>query len=258
MDVLINRAISVASKDNYIDKEISYLKNVSIVEFDISAAGLSTLSYKSLVPQETIEELRGMEKTKRNIKIGLILKRYPELNKIFADTLAEVRQEFIRINEIQINEILTIKKDAIFLINKNIRYYTVFGHFTFVRKNEYTSYMRLENKEFYLDSLHKELHTKGLRSEAVELSKDHLLKDIKTFMLSAEKVKEEQMYGILSRYRSNYLNRRLPVETYRNLEDGLYHLNKYSIMNIDETLVEDVDISQNYVKYILPIIRNII
>ena len=196
-----------------------------------------------------------MDKHSRTVKEGLLQKSNPKVAEEIISTLSKVRQAFVLLNQIEAHQIMTIKKDAIFLINKRPDVKVIKDYFEFREKNTYTSVMVLGKKEFYYNSFIDSLDTKGIGEDIVKRQKDFILKDIKSFLRASEKVNSETMFKLLKSYREKYLNRQLPVETYRELDSGMFRIGEYLIENISGEMLKDIDITQNYMNYILPLIQ---
>jgi hypothetical protein len=71
----------------------------------------------------------------------------------------------------------------------------------------------------------------------------------------SEKISEEQLYSNLKQYRHDYLNRLLPIETYRQLDTGVFLVGNFEMNTVDESYIDQIDISFNYQNYVLPLIR---
>jgi hypothetical protein len=247
----------LAEKTNYLNKDILYLKNTTITEYDIKSAGFTVIKYKKLLPEEEIFELEKIDKEERNIRIGKRILQYPRIGEEIINTLAEVRKDFVVLNQIYENDILSIKKDAIFLIRKNPTVLKI-GMFEFRAKKSYTSYCYLNKKEFYYSSLEDSLELKGFTEENRNKQNDYLLKDIKKIMTMSEKLINEQLFVFLKQYRSKYLNRQLDIETYRDIETGKFSVDDYFMEDISKELLQSADISQNYINYLLPLFNAVI
>ena len=139
MDAKVQAAINVASKTNYINPDFLYLKNVNITEWDIKSAGLSVLKFRKLLPKEELMQLEQMDKHSRTVKEGLLQKNHPEIAEEIINTLAKAREAFVLLNHITEEQILSIKKDAMFLINKTPETTVIKDAFTFRKQGVYTS-----------------------------------------------------------------------------------------------------------------------
>lgn len=254
-----NQALSIAKLTNYISPYIASIKNVSITEWDIKSAGLSVLKFKKLLPDELLEELTNMDKHERTVKEGLLQKQRPKLAEEIIETLSQARQAFVLINSIKPENILSIKKDALFLINENPKNNIIKEYFNFRKKSVYTSYILLgDKKEFYYNSNINILDIKGFNNEGSEKQQEYLWRDIKNLLKSWEKNPDSINFELLKSYRSKYLNRELPLETYREVETGYFRAGEYLFNNINETMRNNIDISQNYLNIIFPLIQKIL
>lgn len=251
-------AINTASKTNYLNPNYHYIKNAEITEWDIKSAGLSVLKYCKLLPEKELDELSKMEKHARTVKEGLLQKEYPIIAEKIIETLSKARQAFVYLNNIEDYQILTIKKDAIFLINKIPTNNIIKDYFEFRKKNTYSSVFIAGKKEIYYDAENDILDTKGIPEESVKLQEEYILNDIKRILKSAEGISQEALYKSLKSYRSKYLNRELPLEVYRELDSGKFRIRNYLIDNITDDLKSELDISQNYMNYILPLIQELL
>ena len=253
----IKLAQDIAKSTNYLNKEVYYLKNTSISEYDITSAGFTVIKFKKLLSDTQIQDLEKLEKYERNVQIGKLMLKKPTIATEIIQTLAKVREAFVVINEIYPEDILTIKKDAIFLIKKVPQKLKI-KEFEFRAKATYTSYCYLNKKEFYFSSVTKNMDVKGLSDNVRELQKDFLLKDIQRFLELAEKLPPEQMFTLLKNYRAKYLERKLDKETYRDLDTGMFKLRDYTMENISDEDLQEIDITQNYLNYLVPLFNILI
>ncbi len=247
------KALSILENTNYRNKDILYLKNVRISEWDIHSAGLAVIKYYKLLPEAEIQNMENMEKHARTVREGNLQRENKELAKKILDGLANVRKAFAVANHINENQILAIKKDALFLINSVIQNPNIKDSFEFREKGKYTSYIVLSGKEFYL-KLDGTVDVKGISDISREKQKKYFLKDIANFLKSAERINQDGMFQMLKSYRTKYLTRQLPIETYRDLNTGCFHVGKYMCDSVSDDMINDIDISQNYLNFIVPLI----
>lgn len=251
-----NPAIKTAEQTNYLNDSYRYLKNVTITEYDIRSAGFSVLTYRKLLPADELEKLSKLDKHTRTVKEGLLQREHPKIAEEIVNTLSKVRQAFVLLNKIPDESILSIKKDAMFLINQTPQTLVIKDVFEWRKKGVYTSYLQLPGKkEFYYNGREDKLDVKGLSKEVVEKQNNFLLKDIKNFLRSGERVNQEMIFSLLKSYREKYLKRQLPLEVYRELDSGYFRVGDYQMESIDEDMKNEIDISQNYMNYILPLIQ---
>jgi hypothetical protein len=246
-------------KHGYLNRDILNLKSAVIREFDLRDAGFSIIKNNNLFDDELKEKISQLSKQDKNVTIGKILRDHPNLSQFMMDELAKLRQKFVDSNNIKEENILSIKRDALFIMNQDARNLNIDGY-TWQVKGKYSSYLYVNRKEFYYDPWSDTIDIKGLSSETKE-SCSLFINDIKRIIRSWEKLPKDKLIRFLRDYRFNYLDRRLPLESYRELNRNFSYRLNFSIDNnlylsqIQnlETL-EIVDISYNYINYIIPII----
>ncbi len=251
---------TILAKDKYLDKDILYLKNRNIVEYDMKSAGFSIVKNKRLVHDEMLDRLSRLTNKQRNILIGKLQAGNRHFTKTLIGSFAEIRCEFGRLNELYNENILAVKKDAIFTIDVDAKNLLVFDAYQFDNKNNYTSYLYANRCEFFYSADRDVLDVKGISDVTREKQHDYLLNDIKNLLAKAEILNPEARYKMLKRYREQYLNRELPYQTYRCLSSGYYKLTTTECMLEECPLdnIDDIDITDNYRDFILPLIQNLL
>jgi hypothetical protein len=244
-------------KDKYLDKDTSYLISTNIIEYDISSAGYSISRYYKLLDDKTLSWLETLPKKERHIQIGLLCKRLPKYNDALKQAFINIRKEFFEANNIVDEDILAIKKDAIFLL----RYAntTKFGEdVEFAEKNTYTSYYYINKKEFYSNPM--KLDVKGISDETLELHKDYMLDFMQNIFRLAETSENSQIIRHLVGFIDAYKSRNLEAGYYRELNDSsTYRLSAeylkfpMGLSNVDD--VDDINISYNFMNYIRPLVE---
>lgn len=142
-----------------------------IYEYDISKANISILLECSKIDINRYNYLASLPKIERQIQIGMMQKDkdiLEALNKGFE----QARLNLINANLIQDDEIISIKKDAIF-VTRPLEY-TKFGYVKFNPKNRYQMMinMRQFHIELYYDGYNK-LDVKGIRDDILPLHAKH-------------------------------------------------------------------------------------
>ncbi len=237
-------------KQNYTNKDIDYVRNTHIVEYDMKSAGLTVLKNEGLIDDVKYDELLKLDKLSRNRKIGLMCKYDSKIKKIINEKIPDIMSKFISVNEIPAGNIISIKKDAVFVIKCDIQHMNVEGY-EFVAKNIYTSFVRLNRAEFYVSSEKNIVETKGLPHTDLQF-----IKDISSFLLMSEKLDDILMLRVLREYRSKYINLELPFESYRNILTNTFILDEYtSFDNVDAEDLWDIDTSFNYMFYFIPLVN---
>lgn len=246
----------------YLDKTIEMLKNVEIIEYDMRDAGFNIAKRFKLLSKKDLNYLATLDKHRRKIQMGL----YQKENKEFAINLVngfkQCRKDFFEANNIETEQIISIKKDAIFILNKKARV-TKFDNVEFVEKNKYTSYYYINKIEFYYYSPNNLLHVKGISDELLELHEKYMLTELKNiFKLVERSTNQKEYIKYIKKFAKYYRERELVNDYYRELNtQSLYRLKrKYmgvdmGLDNIEDDYIDEIDISYNYSHYIIPLIQ---
>lgn len=245
----------------YLNKDITNLKSCVIQEYDIRDAGFSIIKFNKLLDKKTISWLSGLDKKSKNVQIGLILRDNIELSTKIMKEFIRIRKVFFESNNLEDKDVLSIKKDAIFTINKPCKNLIVDDYFEFRKKNKYSSYIYLSNIEFYYSAWTGNLDIKGLGKKIIKNNK--FIDDIKMIMKINETLPYNRLFQNLLQYRHKYLNYELPIEHYRELnsdnkfilKNNFFENYKVVLDNItEEELKEEIDITYNYIKFVIPLI----
>ena len=113
---------NLAKKTLYVNPNIQFLSNMQIIEYDMKNAGFSLIKKYDMLPKKIIEKLEkiGKEekafdkkfgKQKQTIEIGKLQRKYPELAKKLKIGFEVERENFIRKNKLEEDDIISIKKD---------------------------------------------------------------------------------------------------------------------------------------------------
>lgn len=224
--------MSVYEKHNYLNKGIKYIKNAVITEYDMKNGGISILKHEGYLSDEDYNYLMNdLDKHQRNVEIGIWLKDQPEVSKGLMEGFREARRLFFEANNIQDSEVLTIKKDAIFLIDKFIDVEQVNEDYLFRKKNQYTSYINLSGKEFYYNLMEDIFDIKGFPEETLKRQENYLFKFVKECLKLDADGKSEELFVKLLEFKNDYVTKNLPVEYYYDILFNGY-LFKYEDHNV--------------------------
>ena len=253
---------------NLINECRSFEVNSSIVEWDMKRAGLNLTKEFGLLPDSKILELEKLPKKDCDIAIGKTQLRDPVFSKNLELKFTEAMNMFLEANDIDKDyDCTSIKKDACFVINKEIKYDS-FGNFIrFIPKNEYHAYVYIKPLEFYFkrDGL---IDLKGLsgdrktRNQFLDIHKDGMINFLFYIINLAEttNMDKKKMHQMLHQFVLLYKKKELDFDYYRefNLESRFrYQFLDGEIMadNIDSVMLEKVNIEYNYIHLILPLIN---
>lgn len=214
-------------KHNYLNKNIRYLKNTSIIEYDIHAAGTCILYELGLIKKELFEYLMSLDKFTRNRLVGDLLAQHPKWNKLQMKGFSDVMKRFMEENNIEDRDILSIKKDSIVLIgSKVIRSLFIDNLYQFNITGKYNNYMYLKEKELYINSKTLNYDTKNFNKDVLEVQSDYFINFIlSTIVLNSERDNRNEVFSSLKYFRSKFLNKELEDEYYFDLDEGSYIFN---------------------------------
>lgn len=219
---------------------INYLFNTYIREYDISKCNVNILLYKGIINEEEYNKIMNLSREYRQVHIGYILKD-ERVNKAFEEGLVEIRKKFLEINDLREEDILSIKNDAIFVINK-VPIYTTIGNIRFINKNTYTSFMKLAHMEIYygLDKQNNSevIDVKGINDSKLELHKNTILDIICNVLWYISNGDSRTAVDYINDVYNKYIRKELPIDYYRAFDNmsmynivvgdhryGLHHLN---------------------------------
>lgn len=244
--------------DKYL-QDIDYIIGANIYEYDMKNAGYNLAIYYGLLDEDTLAYLGTLTKEERTIRIGILQRDIPGFAKALLNAFAEMRKRFFIDNGIEEHHILSIKKDAVFLINKQCDK-TVYRNVEFVLKHRYTSYHRFSGFEYYFRNKGRELAVKGVNDEKLPLHEDYMLKFLKEIFVLLETSDNKRVVSRVKKFASQYKRLELDVGYYRELNAGsMYTLRMpgrdVSINSISYMEGFDIDHTFNYMTYILALIQ---
>ena len=211
---------------NY-SSEISYLNDTFIYEYDISKANINVLYSKGAINKDTYDYLYTASREIRQVYIGKLQKENKEIIDVLKAGIIEAKKWLFEANNIKDYEVLSIKNDAVFIINRVLNS-TQFGLIDFKCKNKYTSFYKLNNLEAYylFDSFTKneELEIKGISDNKLKLHEHYMLEFLKDLFYTLQTVNVEMAMRMLKDFYLSYINFALPTEYYRTFNsDSLFH-----------------------------------
>ena len=209
------------NKTTWTNPNIIYLFNTTIYEYDIKSAGLSISKMYHLLPEETIQKIESLPKNKRVVMEGKLQRDNKEYRNALAEGFKNVRKLFIESNGLSEDDIISIKKDAIF-VSRKVRF-TSFDCVKFVTKNKYTSYINTHGIEYYYSE--NALDIKGISDQLINLHEDGMLKFIINFFNKMETKSKKEVLRYVRNTFTDYKQYKLPVEYYREFNA----MSKYNV-----------------------------
>ena len=233
--------------------------NSTITEYDIKKANISLMRYYNLYPSEKLQALERLTKLQREVAVGLLQRDDKEFSKLLMKAFDDIVREFIFSNGLSEDDIISIKKDAVFVINHPIEKSKFGDSVEFVKKNTYQDYLRIPGYEFYFKA-NGNIDIKGINSDRFKKSTDGILNFVNEVMEFYKDNNNSTLCMYLADFVREYKKKELPFEYYRELNsqaefriiDGEYVI---TTDDMDESYIGQLDISYNYVNLVLPILR---
>lgn len=237
-----------------------FIINNYIREYDLSAANINALYTNGYFDKSTYDLFKSYDKKKREVEIGLLIKRDSRVYEIISSGIIDAKKLLFESNNIQDNEVLTIKNDAVFIISKEL-VTTVFGNYEFKCKNLYNTYLRILDLEiYYRDSLNSDdifFDIKGISDDKLYLH-TAMVSLISEVCYRVQRYDKSDNIRFIMNIYENFLYRRLPIEYYRNLDSFskytiINNIGIYSLDNISNDMINIISIDRN-----LSILRELI
>ena len=257
---------TVLSKEIWRNDTITNIINSTICEYDIKGAHL--VAIRILYGDKLYDKLAAMDKLSRNIYIGNMVKKDPELSTKLQKLLFKFKQKFIEENGILINNIVETTKDSLVLVQKipTNTIVKVNGVEVEFRNKDgiYSSFYKLGNKSVLYDSMTGNLRIKGINMQTVQESEfvNLYLKDLLTTLETSISLGTLECLKILKEMRKKYIN--FPNNNiYKSLNDK----NKFIYEIAGEMIETDVEIDNpnakmmkimNYKDFVMPLMKSVI
>lgn len=231
---------------------ISYIIGTYIREYDISKANINILYHENKLKQTQYNFLYSCPKIQREIYIGKMIKNNPELYTVLKNGIRKFRVKLYTSNSLNDSDILSIKNDALFIIDKELMN-TKFDNIQFLLKNIYTSYYKIYNMEFYFDRINDKLDVKGM-GDSLKYHEEYFGDLLKFLMSEAETHSPEVFIKTIRECINSFVHYEYPIQYYREFNNRSNYKSKIRIANESyymNTLPEDsdpsmIDISFNY------------
>ena len=243
-------------------EKINYISGVPFVfsrfirEYDISKANISILYSKGIISEDLYNQLYNSDRMERQIFIGNLQKQNPKIVKALQQGIVEAKKNLFLANNLSNEDILTIKNDAVFTIDRDLRY-TKFGNIEFKLKNLYTSFMRIDRLEFYYSfnriTKEEKMDVKGLGKKQY-LHQEYMTDFIEYIMNSIESGDIENIITNFTSFYRSYINRELPIYYYREYNPYSYYRiygTNYCLDYLNNTVDNIMSLDISYNNYIL-------
>lgn len=240
--------------------------NSEIIEYDIKAGNASVSKDYKLIPESLADEWLGMDGNQRKVVCGLYQRDHKDYARRLEECFDDAVNKFIKINSLDKDEdIISIKRDAIFVQNKNILHEHISDNIHFRPKNSYHAYLFLKDLkkipyEFYF-LRNKDIDIKGIKDEMKEKHKNGIIYLLNELVEVAEKngMSRRAINLFMKDIVYMYKRKELIYDCYKtfNKFEAVFNIfmegERFSLEEIDEDMIEFLNISYNYLNVIMPL-----
>lgn len=246
--------------DNY-RGNIPFLFNSEIYEYDMKEAGFSLIQEFGLLPEMVIDNLKKYKKEQRKIEIGMLQRDSQEFTKNLNQAFKDARYSFFVKNDIEDNDIVAIKKDAIFL-NRKIKHEEFGKYIDFRIKNKYSAYVGvLDNIELYYVpgdmDMPGRIDVKGINDDKVKLHEGYMLELMAKFIHRMQSRPHEEVTRYMRDIIDKYKRKELDIGYYREFSFRSKfrdrHGDYYDEYWPDE--IDELDITYNFYNILIKLIQ---
>lgn len=239
-------------RKNYL-AQIPYIISQFIYEYDIVKANISILLYKGIISKNEFDYIASLPKGRRNYDLG-IMQKDKEISKQLSNGLAEMRERFIVENNITDGELLSVKNDALYLINKE-PLTTIFDGVEFIKKNVYNSYFYINKLEiyYYLDIVNdvEVIDIKGINDNNLVKHQYYFIELLCSVFESFQTRTIDYTIQLITDIHRKYISKELDIGFYRELNASsafritMKNNNAFLLDTIDSNNIEYLDVNYN-------------
>ena len=255
----------------YTNDGLPLLINCQITEYDIESGNTSMMRHYQLVDEDTINHLERMPKEERVISVGLLQRNNREFAKMLEASFNKSVDQFLAQNDLDKDvDVLSIRKDAVFVVNKPVNHPNIGKHIHFRPKHIYHAAILLNRWHFFFEK-NKPVKVDFFINEekdpnrAIPKLREGIMDFLREFVEVCESsnMNRSLIYPWLKDFCTAYKEKRLDLEYYREFTpDALFHINDGDgstyMEDVPDYLIEDLDISFNYRNIIVPLCQILI
>lgn len=242
---------------NRTNKDVPFIHHELISEWDIKSANTSLMRYYKLADPKLIEKLEKLDKKDREPAVGKMSRRDKNFSIELERSFTKIIEEFLAINGLDPEkDIISYKKDSVFIRNKPVKQNLIGDCVQFVNKNLYTGCLLLPKYEFYYSP--NKIDVKGVNDESLPLHEYGTLAFIRAVMEDSRNWIELNQF--MKDFSAAYKKRLLPFDAYREFTtSSKFRVNLFGnevLMDaIDEETLEVTDITFNYINVYLETLK---
>ena len=233
--------------------------NSEIVEHDIKSGNTSMIKTYSLLPDDKIKKLEGLSKKDRVVAVGKEMRADKEFSKNLESSFNSTVEDFLKDNDLDKNyDVLSIKRDAVFVVNRKIIKPSYGEYIHFIPKNTYHAYLYLSPYEIYFGK--DDIDVKGINDSVIHKHDNGILSFLKDVISIAESGNTKELNSYLAEFVDAYKKKELEIDMYREFNNESQFRYRYASETMlcdemDESMINGLDIGYNYINIVLPLIQ---
>ena len=255
-------AIKVFNKLIESNPNVDYAINAFIAEYDIKSAHTTAMYF--IKGPEVWRELSAMDKLSKNTRIGLMMRDEPDLHDKIATLLLKWFNQYCEQNGIKEQNFISSTRDSMLLINKKPLKNTLENGIVLFRNKdgEFTSYIRIDNKEVLFDGMSGNFRIKGVNKEYVDGNPVfiRLFKQLLSLVESSKNLTTSQILKKSNLLRNKYIHSKDPLMWASVLDGNKYVYNVSGERVLSDSILPETDgctliKSDNYYNLFLPVFK---
>lgn len=207
----------VTNKIN-INPDFRYIISQYIREYDISKCNINMLLVDGVIDKELYDKLYNSDRMYREVYVGNMIKNNKEIYKVISNGVIKYRNILFEANNVEESDILTIKNDAVFTVNKILDITTFDNYITFKNKETYTSFFKITNLELYYNINTDKLDVKGIKDDRLSKHQE-FIELLKTIIYLIEMGLLKDASNMINEYYYKYITCNIDIGFMRNFDN---------------------------------------
>ena len=249
-------------KDNYLTN-LSYLKNTTIIEYDLSKANINILKVAGVIDDDRYNYLYRLPKQDRERFVGQMIIPDSSIYNVIKSGVIEAKRKLFLNNDIKSEEVVRIANDAVFVARGNPLSYTKFGLLEFKIKHKYSIFINLCGILIFFntDMGMIDMDVVNLGKEQLSYHADYMISFIGNLLYLVSTSDIQTVMNYFNGFYTLYLNRALEPNYYREFNsESLFRIdisNDRKLMGFGMTSVTPENLNKLDISYNAYVLREL-